>query len=109
MFFISYYIIEFCGQSTKERTRTSSDTSNWIKQCKAKAITRLLPWSVLAIALFLFVRFFNVLQEPHLSGMLLFQSIDFIPKLNIFHDFLSNSAVFLLQLASSIFHCLELV
>jgi hypothetical protein len=39
IFFISYYIIEFCGQATRRSTCASSDTNTWIHQNKAKQLT----------------------------------------------------------------------
>jgi hypothetical protein len=104
IFFIAYYIIKFCGQSTKENSHEFR-YKQLDKTMQGKSNHQIVSSVSLGHRLVLVYEIFSVLQEPYLKGTLLFQSIEFIPKLNIFHDFLSNSAVYLLQLASSIFHC----
>jgi hypothetical protein len=58
----------------------------------------------------LFLEIFNLLlQQPDLSGTLLFEGVEFIPQLNILVNLLANLAIFFLQLAESIFESSELV
>jgi hypothetical protein len=58
----------------------------------------------------LFLELFNLfLQQPDLSGMLLFEGVEFIPQLDVLVNLLANLVIFLLQLVEPVFDSSELV
>jgi hypothetical protein len=64
----------------------------------------------LGLQFVLVLEIFNLLlQESNLSGMLPLDGVELIPQVDILVNLLANLAVFLLQLAESIFDSLELV
>jgi hypothetical protein len=55
------------------------------------------------LSVFVFEMLNLLLQQPDLSGMLLFDGVELIPQVNILVNLLANLAIFLLQLAKPIF------